>query len=261
MSSAGLVDRERPPIAARPWSRERILGVLLLAAWAAAGLGLAGYLVSAWNPELIARYGPSYLSGLGVTLSLVALSIVFGAVLSLPVAYARASQNRVLAVVSYAYVYFFRGTPLIAQTLPGLLRLRLVPAELEAVGLWCFFRDAWNCAVFAFALNTAAYQAEILRGAIESVPRGQWEGAAALGLTRLQTLWKVDPAAGADRGAAPLRQRDHPDDQGLGDRRHHHRLRSDGRDALRLLAQLRLPDLSVGRPDLSHHRRGAAPLD
>ena len=45
--------------------------------------------------------------------------------------------------------------------------------------------------MFAFALNTAAYQAEILRGAIESVPRGQWEGAAALGLTRLQTLWKV----------------------------------------------------------------------
>jgi polar amino acid transport system permease protein len=191
VSSVGLVDRERPPIAARPWSRERILGVLLLAAWAAAGLGLAGYLVSAWNPELIARYGPSYLSGLGVTLSLVALSILFGAILSLPVAYARASQNRVLAVVSYAYVYFFRGTPLIAQTFLVYYGSGSFRAELEAVGLWSFFREAWNCAVFTFALNTAAYQAEILRGAIESVPRGQWEGAAALGLTRLQTLWKV----------------------------------------------------------------------
>ncbi|MEP4424223.1 MAG: ABC transporter permease subunit, partial [Nitratireductor sp.] len=44
---------------------------------------------------------------------------------------------------------------------------------------------------FSFALNTAAYQAEILRGAVESVPRGQWEGAAALGLNRVQTLYKI----------------------------------------------------------------------
>ena len=191
MSSAGLVDRERPPIAARPWSRERILGVVLLAAWAAAGLGLAGYLVSAWNPELIARYGPSYLSGLGVTLSLVALSILLGAILSLPVAYARASQNRVLAVVSYAYVYFFRGTPLLVQTYLVYYGLGSFRAELQTVGLWDFFKDAFNCGVFAFALNTAAYQAEILRGAIESVPRGQWEGAASLGLHKLQTLRKI----------------------------------------------------------------------
>ena len=63
--------------------------------------------------------------------------------------------------------------------------------QLEAVGLWWFFRDAWYCAIFAFSLNTAAYQAEILRGAIESVPRGQWEGAASLGLHKLQTLRKV----------------------------------------------------------------------
>ncbi len=63
--------------------------------------------------------------------------------------------------------------------------------QLEAVGLWWFFRDEWYCAIFAFALNTAAYQAEILRGAIESVPRGQWEGAASLGLHKLQTLRKI----------------------------------------------------------------------
>jgi polar amino acid transport system permease protein len=62
---------------------------------------------------------------------------------------------------------------------------------LEAIGLWGFFREAWYCAVFAFALNTAAYQAEILRGAIESVGKGQWEAASALGLSKLQTLYKI----------------------------------------------------------------------
>ena len=60
--------------------------------------------------------------------------------------------------------------------------------QLEAVGLWPFFREAWYCAVLAFTLNTSAYQAEILRGAIQSVPHGQWEGGAALGLHDIHIL-------------------------------------------------------------------------
>ena len=150
---------------------------------------------------------------------------------------------RILSGLAYAYVYFFRGTPLLAQTFLIYYGLGSFRPQLEAVGLWAFFRDAWYCAIFAFSLNTAAYQAEILRGAIESVPKGQWEGAASLGLHKLQTLVEDHPAAGADRGAAPLRQRDHPDDQGLGDRRHHHRLRPDGRDPARLF-----PLASISRP-------------
>ena len=63
--------------------------------------------------------------------------------------------------------------------------------QLEAIGLWGFFREAWYCAVFAFTLNTAAYQAEILRGAVASIPAGQWEGAASLGLSRFQTFRKI----------------------------------------------------------------------
>ena len=54
-----------------------------------------------------------------------------------------------------------------------------------------FFREAWFCALLAFALNTAAYQAEILRGAIRSVPLGQWEGAASLGISKFGTFWKI----------------------------------------------------------------------
>ena len=101
------------------------------------------------------------------------------------------SRNPLLSAPAYAYVYFFRGTPLLAQTFLVYYGLGSFRPELEAVGLWSFFREAWYCAVFAFALNTAAYQAEILCGAIESVHRGQWEGAASLGLHKLQTLRKV----------------------------------------------------------------------
>jgi polar amino acid transport system permease protein len=118
-----------------------------------------------------------------VTISLVGLSIVFGALLSLPIAFARMSQNRVLSTLAYGYVYVFRSTPLLAQLFLIYYGLGSFRPELEAVGLWWFFREAWYCGLLSFVLNTAAYQAEILRGAIESVPRGQHEGAAALGLS------------------------------------------------------------------------------
>jgi polar amino acid transport system permease protein len=101
------------------------------------------------------------------------------------------SKNRILSSIAYAYVYFFRGTPLLAQTFLIYYGLGTFRPQLEMLGLWAFFREAWYCAVLAFTLNTAAYQAEILRGAIQSVGAGQWEGAASLGLTRMQTLCKI----------------------------------------------------------------------
>ncbi|PWK69909.1 ABC transporter permease [Aminobacter sp. AP02] len=181
----------RPPAPPRGWSSERLMGWGFVGLWIVLGLALVTYLFSAWNPELFAKYAPSYLSGLRVTLTLVAISTVLGAVLSLPICYARMSKNRVLNAISFGYVYFFRGTPLLAQTFLIYYGFGSFRPQLEAIGLWSFFREAWYCAVFAFALNTAAYQAEILRGAIESVGKGQWEAASALGLSKLQTLYKV----------------------------------------------------------------------
>jgi polar amino acid transport system permease protein len=185
------INVDRPPPIARGWPRERIIGHILMGLWLAVFIGMVVYLALAWNTEFFQKYAPGYLSGLGVTLSLVVISILIGAVLSLPIAYARMSRNPVLSGLSYAYVYFFRGTPLIAQTFLVYYGLGSFRPTLETIGLWSFFREAWYCAIFAFALNTSAYQAEILRGAIESVPKGQWEGAASLGLHKFQTLLKV----------------------------------------------------------------------
>lgn len=210
---------ERPPPRARGWPRRRIVGYALVCLWIAFGLGIVSYLFFAWNAAFFAKYAPAYLRGLGVTLSLVSISMVLGAILSVPVAYGRMSRNRILSGLAYCYVYFFRGTPLLVQTFLVYYGVGSFRPELSAVGvylpvvsdwvqvlphvsipvgftmgwftLWDFFKDAFNCGVFAFALNTAAYQAEILRGAIESVPRGQWEGAASLGLHKLQTLRKI----------------------------------------------------------------------
>ena len=93
----------------------------------------------------------------------------------------RCRRTRSLAALAYAYVYFFRGTPLIAQTFLIYYGAGSFAPELAPSALWCFFRDAYNCAVLAFALNTAAYQAEILPA--RSKPcRAASGGAAALGL-------------------------------------------------------------------------------
>ena len=97
----------------------------------------------------------------------------------------------VFAWLSYAYVYFFRGTPLLTQLFLVYYGLGSFSAELREIGLWWFFRDAWNCALLTFTLNTAAYQAEILRGAIQSVSRGQHEGAAALGIPPRIAFFKI----------------------------------------------------------------------
>jgi polar amino acid transport system permease protein len=184
-------DIERPPPAARGWPRQRIVGYVLVGLWILAGLGLIAFLVLSWNLEFMAKYAPNYLRGIGVTLALTGSSIVIGALLSIPIAYARMSRSWILGGLAYAYVYFFRGTPLIAQAFLVYYGSGSLAPQLKALGLWDFFREAWYCAVLAFSLNTAAYQAEILRGAIESVPRGQWEGAASLGLHKFQTLWKI----------------------------------------------------------------------
>ncbi|RUW95876.1 ABC transporter permease [Mesorhizobium sp. M8A.F.Ca.ET.059.01.1.1] len=191
MSVSQAISVDRPPPRARGWPRTRIVGYALVGLWILFGLGILAYLIYAWNGEFFARYAPAYLQGLWTTLSLVAISMVVGAIFSLPVTYGRMSKSRFLSGLAYCYVYFFRGTPLLVQVYLVYYGLGSFRLQLESVGLWWFFREAFNCGVFAFALNTAAYQAEILRGAIESVPRGQWEGAASLGLHKLQTLRKV----------------------------------------------------------------------
>lgn len=182
---------ERPPVQPRPWTGARIAGAAFLVFWAAIGLVLVVYLVRRWNPELFSTYAPQYMKGLWVTIQLVVISTILGALLSIPIAYGRMSKNRIASSLAYAYVYFFRGTPLLAQTFLIYYGLGSFRPQLEVLGLWGFLREAWYCGILAFSLNTAAYQAEILRGAIQSVPRGQWEGAAALGLSKWVTMRKI----------------------------------------------------------------------
>ncbi len=186
-----IAPRPAPVLPAKPPTASRLIGYAGLALWTLLALSLAYMMVSNWDTDKFVKYGPRYLSGLWVTATLVFASIFFGAVLSMPIAFARMSKNRVLNAISYAYVYVFRGTPLLAQIYLIYYGLGSFRPQIEAVGLWWFFREAWYCALLSMTMNTAAYQAEILRGAIQSVPNGQIEGAKSLGLSRFVTFWKI----------------------------------------------------------------------
>lgn len=180
-----------PPPLPRRWTKARILGHVLMALWIVSGASLVYYLVTNISSPFVQKYWPDYVDGFLVTLQIVGVSLLIGALLSLPIAAARASRWKVLSAPAYAYVYFFRGTPLLAQTFLVYYGAGSFRSELEAIGLWTFFREAWYCVIFTFSLNTSAYQAEILRGAILNVPKGQWEGAVALGLSKPVTFFKV----------------------------------------------------------------------
>ncbi len=181
----------RPPAAARTWTKARILGNGLTGLWIVLGAFLVWSLTADFDSETFGRYGPRMLQGFWLTVQIVVLSVVIGSVIALPTALARMSSNPLLKMPAIAFIEFFRGTPLLAQLFLLYYGAGQIRPELESIGLWWFFREAFNCCMLSFTLNSGAYQAEILRGAISSVPTGQSEAAHSMGLSRTVTFFKV----------------------------------------------------------------------
>lgn len=133
---------------------------------------------------------PIYLQGLWTTVWLTATSLLVGLMLSVPLSIARTSSNPVISGPVWAYTYFFRGTPLFVQ----LLLIYYGSGQFEAIRnsiLWPLLQQAWFCALLAFALNTAAYTTEILRGAIQATPHGEIEAAKACGMAPGQMFRRI----------------------------------------------------------------------
>ncbi len=144
---------------------------------------------------------PLYISGLWVTLQLVAMALVLGLLLAVPLALAASSRNIYLTFLPKSYIYFFRGTPLLVQMYIIYYGMAQFEAVRESV-IWIVFQEAYWCALIAFSLNTAAYTAEILRGAIEQTPFGEVEAAKACGMSK-PTMYRRIILPGAFRRALP----------------------------------------------------------
>jgi His/Glu/Gln/Arg/opine family amino acid ABC transporter permease subunit len=134
---------------------------------------------------------PRFASGAWITVQLTALAVLLGLLLAVPVALARLSPNPLLSWPAYAYMFYFRGTPLLVQIFLIYYGSGQFVPELKSLGLWQFFREPYFCAVLTLTLNTGAYTAEILRGAIRAVPYGEVEAGRAFGMTRAMILRRV----------------------------------------------------------------------
>ena len=129
--------------------------------------------------DKIMDFMPFMLEGSIVTIELFVLTLVLSLPLGLPVALGSNSRIKPLSFICKVYVWIFRGTPLLLQLFffyfffPLVLNVQL---------------DVFFTVVLTYVLNYAAYFAEIYRGGINSIDRGQYEAAHALGLTKRQTM-------------------------------------------------------------------------
>lgn len=144
-----------------------------------------------WDWDIIIKSLPSLLGGLVVTVELVVISAILGFVLGLILALLRVHRSLWVKTLPFLYIFFFRGTPLLVQLF--LIYYGLSQFEfMKNSFLWePVFKKAYWCAVIAFTLNTSAYVAEIIRGAIESIPDGELEAADAIGMSSMQKLTRI----------------------------------------------------------------------
>ncbi|MGO3622461.1 MAG: ABC transporter permease [Pseudomonas helleri] len=140
--------------------------------------------------ELFIKWLPKLIQGATLTLELTALSVIAGLIVAIPLGIARSSKLWYVRSLPYGYIFFFRGTPLLIQLFLVYYGLGQFEAVRESV-LWPYLRDPFWCAVLTMTLHTAAYIAEILRGAIQAIPPGEIEAARALGMSRGKTLLHI----------------------------------------------------------------------
>ena len=134
---------------------------------------------------LIIESVPKMLAGIGITLQLLIYSQLFGTALAIVTVLMRIGPYRWLSWPAIAYIYFFRGTPMLVQIFViyhGVGQFEFIRDSF----LWSVLREPFWCAIIAFSLNVGAYTAEILRGAIQGVDKGLLEAGAALGLSKTQ---------------------------------------------------------------------------
>lgn len=124
---------------------------------------------------------PITLAAISGTIPLSIVSFILGLIIALWVALARLSDNRVLSGFARGYISIIRGTPLLVQLL-------VIFYGLPSLGLVI---DPWPSAVVAFSLNVGGYAAEVIRAAILSIPKGQWEAAYTVGMSRRQALRRI----------------------------------------------------------------------
>jgi len=128
------------------------------------------------------------------TIPLAIASFILGLAIAVGIALMRLSRVKLVSAIARVYISIIRGTPLLVQ-------LFVIFFGLPAIGIKI---DPWPSAIAAFALNVGGYAAEVIRAAILSVPKGQWEAGHTIGMSRAQTLRRIILPQAARVSVPPL---------------------------------------------------------
>jgi polar amino acid transport system permease protein len=144
-------------------------------------------------------FDPTVIKGLYISLGLTVVGMILGVIVGLVIAIMRMSSDRLASGFASLFIWFFRGTPLLVQLIFWYNMSTLFPAISISIpfGPTLISWDTnsvitpMTAAIVGLALNEAAYMAEIIRGGLLSVDRGQAETAEAFGMTKLRALWRI----------------------------------------------------------------------
>jgi polar amino acid transport system permease protein len=201
--SAPAAGRQARPEAIRaiplrhPW--RWVAAVVVLAAAVAVVYTFATAPNLNWNAVGQYLFFPRILEAILVTLELTVLAMVIGIALGVLLAVMRLSVNPVVSTVSWFYIWFFRGTPVLVQiffwyniaTILPFIRLGIPFTHVQWVGQTNSIVSPFLAAVLGLGLNEAAYMSEVVRAGIISVDQGQTEAAQALGMTRVRVMRRI----------------------------------------------------------------------
>ncbi|TFC52878.1 amino acid ABC transporter permease [Cryobacterium sp. TMT1-21] len=148
---------------------------------------------SAWD-LFLTSLGPIAQGAVTGTIPLALASFAIGLSLALGLALMRLSRRRWVSGIARVYISIIRGTPLLVQ-------LFVIFYGLPSLGILI---DPWPSAVVAFSLNVGGYAAEVIRAAILSVPKGQWEAAYMIGMSHRRALTRIILPQAARVSVPPL---------------------------------------------------------
>jgi cystine transport system permease protein len=143
---------------------------------------------------ILTSFWPLLWAGLTGTIPLALASFAIGLAIAVGVALLRISSSRLLSAIGRVYVSAIRGTPLLVQ-------LFVIFYGLPQLGVRI---DPWPAAIIGLSLNVGGYAAEVIRAAILSVPKGQWEAGFTVGLSRTTTLRRIIAPQAARVSVPPL---------------------------------------------------------
>ncbi|MDO6588624.1 ABC transporter permease [Loktanella sp. D2R18] len=165
----------------------RIVMMMLLAAFVL-------WCVLSMRWDWLPKYMPLAIEGIGNTLLLLAVSLVVGFLLAIPIGFAQAFGPFYLAWPARIFCTVIRGTPLLLQIWLIYYGLGSLFPQIEGIRdsvFWPYLRSAWPYAFVALTLSVAGYEGEVMRGALKGVNRGQLEAARAFGMPRFMLFRRV----------------------------------------------------------------------